>query len=726
MVLAYGWQELLRELHIVPLPQSAGDVSRCILILSAWLWPVPAIVIGFALSRIDQSMLEQASIDGVFTRLLIRRMMLPGVLSLMICLMISMQEFSIFEPTGISVAATEVRMIFETGTLSSASNPIAALVGGVGVANASDLSGRSAMALSAGLPIIQITGALSIIALICWRKMRIDEPLEVSLPPSRLQISSIWIMFAWLICLLTIGLPVIAMSRSLINGFHPIAIENEIHPQLMTSLIISISTGMIGLFIAVLSAISKPRWLIVLAICNYLIGGQFAAIAMLRIFNGTDLGAWILDNHLAVILAHAGRFSWIALIAGASLHTGPWRAYREMAGVDGADARQIFFKVILGMGWPVLVMAALLIGSLSLTEVPATALLVPPSLIPMLLTWVHMQRYGPMLEASLLLCLLILMIGWICVILFYLGKKRAARFVKIVPSFVLFLLVANGCGKTDQPDAIWCSAGYGRGQVVYPRAITRALDGTFFIVDRAARIQHLDSKGNYLNGWQMQEWAQGKPVGLTIDRDGNLWVPDTHYQRVIVFTPEGREIKRFGKKGTGPGEFDLPTDVAFDNDGNIYVSEYGENNRVQVFDKDFKFLREFGKTGPGMGELSRPQSMVIANELLYVTDSCNHRIAVYQLDGTLVEYIGGVGSAPGEFRFPYGLDLDDQGNLLVAEFGNNRIQKIDPNSGASLWQWGTAGKLPGELNYAWAVAADGDRAIIVDAGNNRLQVVKMK
>jgi DNA-binding beta-propeller fold protein YncE len=85
--------------------------------------------------------------------------------------------------------------------------------------------------------------------------------------------------------------------------------------------------------------------------------------------------------------------------------------------------------------------------------------------------------------------------------------------------------------------------------------------------------------------------------------------------------------------------------------------------------------------------------------------------------------MGRCGSAPGEFRFPYGLDKARDGNLIVCEFGNNRVQKIDKQTGKCLEMWGRAGREPGELAYPWGVAVDKrDRIVAVDAGNNRLQV----
>jgi DNA-binding beta-propeller fold protein YncE len=360
---------------------------------------------------------------------------------------------------------------------------------------------------------------------------------------------------------------------------------------------------------------------------------------------------------------------------------------------------------------------------LSLSEVPATVLLSPQRpqmLVPMLMTWVHMLRYDAMIEASLLMAGLVVVLGLLAVVMGRFGMRVAAR---IAPVLILGLTL-GGCRDGTKPDATWCSTGVGPGQVVYPRGIAYSgSDDSFFIVDREARIQHLDHDGKPLADWHTPQWAQGKPVGLTVGPDGNLYVPDTHYHRVLVYSPDGKLLKEWGEKGTGPGQFIYPTDIAFDSAGNIFVSEYGDNDRIQVFDASGKYVREFGKFGDGPGQFSRPQSMVIDGDMLYVTDACNHRLLVFKTDGTFVRAMGKVGSGPGEFRFPYGLDLDRRGRLVVCEFGNNRVQLIDKETGKGLAAWGAAGREPGELAYPWGVAVDRhDRVVAVDAGNNRLQV----
>jgi DNA-binding beta-propeller fold protein YncE len=119
--------------------------------------------------------------------------------------------------------------------------------------------------------------------------------------------------------------------------------------------------------------------------------------------------------------------------------------------------------------------------------------------------------------------------------------------------------------------------------------------------------------------------------------------------------------------------------------------------------------------------------MVIDGDLVYITDACNHRIQVFKTDGTFVRVMGSVGSGLGQFRYPYGLAEDNEGHLIVCEFGNNRVQMIDKVTGKGIKVWGTGGHDPGQLAYPWGVAVDKhDRVVAVDAGNNRLRLNLMR
>jgi DNA-binding beta-propeller fold protein YncE len=288
----------------------------------------------------------------------------------------------------------------------------------------------------------------------------------------------------------------------------------------------------------------------------------------------------------------------------------------------------------------------------------------------------------------------------------------------------------GGCdgesGGGEAPKIVSCfgRTGAGPGEFLYPRAADIAADGSVFVVDKTGRIQRFNPEGDFLDVIKMPLTEAGKPTGLSIAPDGRLYVADTHYHRVVVFSVGAELVDEFGRFGEQDGCFIYPTDVAFAPDGRIFVSEYGGNDRVSVFDDEHAFLFCFGSPGSGTGQFSRPAALCVDHRRnrLYVADACNHRIAIYDLNGTLVGYIGSAGLAPGELRYPYDLALLGDGALIVCEYGNNRLQLFSPDV-QSLAVYGRPGRQLGQLAYPWAVAVDGKRRVfVVDAGNNRIQI----
>lgn len=298
-----------------------------------------------------------------------------------------------------------------------------------------------------------------------------------------------------------------------------------------------------------------------------------------------------------------------------------------------------------------------------------------------------------------------------------------------LPLMLSLLVLARGCGgggKTSQPRVIetFGKTGAGPGEFLYPRGIELDGDGSILVVDKTGRIQRLNPNGQCLATIQMPQIQAGKPTGMSLHKDGRLFVADTHYSRVMIFALDGQLVGQFGKYGQEGGCFIYPTDVAFAPDGRIFVSEYGGNDRISVFTAEGGFLFSFGSPGTGEGQLSRPEALCVdeTRGYLYVADACNHRVGVYDLDGHLLRYVGSAGRGPGELRYPYGLSLLDDGTIVVCEYGNNRLQLFSPQ-GKSLALYGQAGRQLGQLAYPWAVAVDAHRrAFVVDAGNNRIQV----
>lgn len=322
-------------------------------------------------------------------------------------------------------------------------------------------------------------------------------------------------------------------------------------------------------------------------------------------------------------------------------------------------------------------------------------------------------------------------------------------------------------GAPVRVSATYGSLGDTPGRFAYPRAICAdAATDSIWVIDKLARVQQLDAAdGEVLAIWRMPEYELGKPTGLSIgpglERDGEtlLFVPDTHYNRVMIFRPPApvrgkRDMERpelvgtFGAYGDGPGQFIFPTDIGIlpTADGKrverLYITEYGGNDRVSVYDASLHFLFSFGRYGAGASaedvQFDRPQSVEVdlteagrrdggGRGRLVVTDSRNSRVGVFTLEGKLLRWFGSPERATdeaGAFRIPYGLELLGDGTALVSEFGNNRVQRLDLETGESLGTWGKPGRGEGELVTPWGVAVIGDRTFILDSGNYRVLVTK--
>jgi sugar lactone lactonase YvrE len=396
------------------------------------------------------------------------------------------------------------------------------------------------------------------------------------------------------------------------------------------------------------------------------------------------------------------------------------------------------------------VAAAAVIFVFALGEIPVTAKVNPPQpagqgpLALTLLNDMHYQRPQAVMVAALAIIVTAALAAAIVAAAWRLFRPRrdsgmspAALLAALIPSITLI-----GCDPVDEHDAvpldpilIFGSPGLSPGQMSYPRAIDVDRAGQWvYVIEKSpllqadttgARIQRFGFDGKPQCAWRTPEHANGRPTGISVAPDGRIFVPDTHYYRVLVYDSEGSELMRFGEFGTGPGQFIFVTDVAFGPEGRLYVSEYGGNDRVQVFSPDGHYLFGFGSLGQGDGQFSRPQAMVFNADKteLFIADSCNFRIVVVDPQGKFLRSFGTAGHGPGQFTYPYGIEILDDGTLIVCEFGGARIQHLDAR-GKCLGIWGRVGRGAGELQYPWAVAVAGDRLFVLDSGNNRVQVVR--
>ncbi|MHB8736914.1 MAG: NHL repeat-containing protein [Terriglobales bacterium] len=302
-----------------------------------------------------------------------------------------------------------------------------------------------------------------------------------------------------------------------------------------------------------------------------------------------------------------------------------------------------------------------------------------------------------------------------------------------IPACLFPIALAAACGcdadfvSSGRLDQVWGRRGISDGRFELPRPMAIDAQDRLYVCDKTARIQVFDADGEFIRMWRTPVHTNGRPTGLSIDRQGRLLVADTHYFQVLVYSQEGELLEKLGGvEGHRPGEFGLVTDAVDDSLGNLYVSEYGEYDRIQKFSPDGKFLCQWGGHGSAPGQFRRPQSMAVdQDDHIWVADAVNHRIQVFDPHGTLLGIWGEHGSEPGQLNYPYDLALDGEGHVYVSEHGNHRVQKFTLE-GRSLGCWGRHGRNGGELSQPWGLVRDSrGRIYVADYRNHRVQRIVM-
>jgi uncharacterized protein (TIGR03663 family) len=174
----------------------------------------------------------------------------------------------------------------------------------------------------------------------------------------------------------------------------------------------------------------------------------------------------------------------------------------------------------------------------------------------------------------------------------------------------------------------------------------------------------------------------------------------------------------FGESGSGNGQFNEPRGLAADSRGNLYVADT-KNSRIQVFDPNGQFVRAIGALGSGDGQLKEPCGVAVdADGTVIVADTWNHRVARFKADGS---WLGVWTDDVRGFFGPRAVVLS-RGFLYVADTGNKRVVRFD-KEGKRVSDWGTPGSGPGQFVEPVGLAADATGNVYVaDTGNHRIQV----
>ena len=199
-------------------------------------------------------------------------------------------------------------------------------------------------------------------------------------------------------------------------------------------------------------------------------------------------------------------------------------------------------------------------------------------------------------------------------------------------------------------------------------------------------------------------------------------------QRVSAFpaTPEFTSLPQSpsntfqGGKGTGNGQFNSPTGIAVDPNGNVLVADTG-NGRIEKFSATGTFLSILGTKGGGQGQFRAPNGIAVdGTGNIYVADAANHRVEKLASDGKFVAEWNG--PEPG-FYGPRRVAIGPDDSVYVVDQGHNRIAKFSP-VGEVLAVWGTAGNGDGRFNDPTSVAVDPatNKVYVADPVNKRIQI----
>ena len=140
-----------------------------------------------------------------------------------------------------------------------------------------------------------------------------------------------------------------------------------------------------------------------------------------------------------------------------------------------------------------------------------------------------------------------------------------------------------------------------------------------------------------------------------------------------------KPVLSFVKEGSGDGMFEYPLGVAVSDRDEIVVADCA-NHRVQVFDSNGTFLRSLGHKGEKAGEFNYPFGIAINNDRnIFVADRNNHRTQILSWEGRYLGSFGGKGNLDSQLSYPWGLSLDSTGNVIVADTGNKLIKIFTPD-----------------------------------------------
>lgn len=232
-------------------------------------------------------------------------------------------------------------------------------------------------------------------------------------------------------------------------------------------------------------------------------------------------------------------------------------------------------------------------------------------------------------------------------------------------------------------------------------------------------IYVFDEKQGKLSVWNAanKEFNFASPIGIAEAKNGDFLVTDSILKRVIRLDSAGNPRGEFGFE-----DFDRPTGIAVDPEtGQIYVSDTGEHN-IKVFDESGKLAQVIGKGGEAEGEFNTPTHLAFLDHTLYVSDTFNARVQLLDPEGKFIKSIGERGLYLGNLVRPKGVTADSEGNVYIIESFHDYLLVYDRN-GRFLLPIGGTGSDIGQFYLPAGIWSDNrDRIYVADMYNGRVAI----
>ena len=224
---------------------------------------------------------------------------------------------------------------------------------------------------------------------------------------------------------------------------------------------------------------------------------------------------------------------------------------------------------------------------------------------------------------------------------------------------------------------------FGSGQLIYPASVAINWQGTFYVVDAAGGrscVNKFSNRGDLMSSVGREGTNRGefkKPRGIAVNSRTEVFVCDRDNHRIQVFSSGLVYVRIINLRNIDEGLLkpSMPNDIAFDPSGNMYITDYA-NNCILAFNTMEKYLFSFSSEGTRQGCLAGPENIHIDKDMIYVTESHNHRVSIFRSSAPheFIASFGRIGKSVNELNFPMGIVTNRSGMVYVCELLNNRIQ----------------------------------------------------